>query len=73
MDALTTLDLLYIALTVFVSVIGVLLAILLYKVIQILAPIQDLTSKYYSVKSYVNQFNELPEVVRSKVMSFIGK
>ncbi|MDC0506031.1 hypothetical protein OAN96_00375 [Candidatus Gracilibacteria bacterium] len=73
MDALTTLDLLYIALTVFVSVIGVLLAILLYKVIKILSPVQDLTSKYYDVKGYVNQFNELPDMVKDKVMGFIGK
>lgn len=73
MEALTTLDMLYISLTAFVSVIGVLLAILLYKVIKILAPIQDLTSKYYNVKSYVNQFNELPDMVKDKVMGFIGK
>jgi len=70
---LTTLDILYIALTAFVSVIGVLLAILLYKVIKIITPIQDLTSKYYSVKGYMNQFNDLPDMVKHKIMGFIGK
>lgn len=73
MEALTTLDMLYIALTAFVSVIGVLLAILLYKIIKIITPVQDLTSKYYNVKGYVNQFNELPDIVKDKVMGFIGK
>ena len=70
---LTTLDILYISLTVFVSVLGVLLAILLYKIIKILAPIQDFTSKYYNVKKYMDQFNELPDILKDKVMRFIGK
>lgn len=73
MDALTTLDILYICLSIFVSVIWILFAILLYKVIKILAPIQDLTSKYYDVKWYINQFNEIPEIVKAKVLNMIGK
>lgn len=73
MDALTTLDILYICLSIFVSVIWILFAILLYKVIKILAPIQDLSSKYYDVKWYINQFNEIPEVIKRKVLNMIQK
>lgn len=73
MTGLTTLDMLYIALTVFVSVIWVLLSIVLFRLIAILGVIKEITDYYHTVKAYFSMYAKIPEIIKEKVFEVIWK
>ncbi|MDD3646366.1 MAG: hypothetical protein PHH06_03065 [Candidatus Gracilibacteria bacterium] len=73
MQILTTLDLLFVVLTVFITIIGVLLVIALLRLIKILGVVQEITDYYYTVKKYVAMYSQIPELVKDKVLEIIGR
>lgn len=73
MQILTTLDLLYIVLTLFVSIIGILLTIALIRLIKILWVVQEITDYYYTVKKYIAMYSQIPEIIKDKVFEIIWK
>jgi len=72
MQALTTLDVLYIVLTIFTVIIGTLLAVVLYRVIKILWPITEMVWYYKQVKAYLSLYAQIPLIVKEKILEFIS-
>jgi len=70
---LTTLDILYIVLSIFTAIIWTLLAIVLYKVIKILWPITEISNHYYSFKSYIQAYSQVPELIKQKIFDLFSK
>jgi len=70
---LTTLDILYITLSIFTWIIGTLLAIVLFKVIKILWPIQEMAGYYNTVKSYIAMYAQIPAMVKEYVFELLTK
>lgn len=68
---LTTLDILYIALTAFVSVIWVLLSIVLFKLIKVLNVAVEITEYYFKIKSIFVAYSSIPQIIKEKVMSIL--
>lgn len=73
MQILTTLDLLFVVLTVFITIIWVLLVIALLRLIKILGVVQEITDYYYTVKKYVAMYSQIPELVKDKVLEIIWR
>ncbi len=69
---LTTLDILYITLSIFTAVIGTLLAVVLFKVIKILWPIEEMVGYYKMIKSYLSAYKQIPLMVREYIYEFIS-
>ena len=69
---LTTLDILYIALTCFVSVIGVLLAIVLFKLSKILSVVSEITGYYNTVKHALATYAKAPEKLKQKIKEVVN-
>lgn len=67
--SLTILELLYIVLIVFISVIWTLLAISLVKVIRILTVVDEITSYYTKIKSILSTYKNVPESIKDKIKS----
>lgn len=70
---LTTLDILYITLSIFTWIIGTLLAIVLFKVIKILWPIQEIVWYYETVKSYIAMYAQIPWMVKEYIFDLLTK
>jgi hypothetical protein len=70
---LTTLDILYITLSIFTWVIGTLLAIVLIKVIKILWPIQEIVWYYETVKWYISMYAQIPWMVKDYIFDLLTK
>ena len=73
MESLTSLDILYIVLSIFVSIIWTLLSIVLFKLIKILWPIVEVLSYYKKVRKYLNIYKKIPELIKEKALDFIWK
>ena len=69
---LTTLDILYITLSIFTAVIGTLLAVVLFKVIKILWPIEEMVGYYKTMKSYLSAYRQIPLMVREYIYEFVS-
>ncbi len=67
---LSTLDILYITLSLFVAVIGTLLAVVLYKVVKILGVVEEITSYYYTLKRGLKAYEQIPTIVLEKIQEF---
>ena len=72
MDSLTTLDILYIVLSIFTSIIGTLLIIVLYRIIKILGTVMEMLSYYNKFKAYLAWYSQIPMMVKDKVFDFLS-
>jgi len=70
---LTTLDILYITLSIFTWVIWTLLAIVLFKVIKILWPVQEMVSYYETVKWYIAMYAQVPWMIKEYIFDLLTK
>ncbi len=68
---LTPLDILYITLSIFAWIIWTLLAVVLFKVIKILWPIEEMVWYYNTFKSYISTYKQIPLIVKEYVFDFI--
>ncbi len=68
---LTPLDILYITLSIFTWIIWTLLAVVLFKVIKILWPIEEMVWYYNTFKSYISAYKQIPLIVKEYVFDFI--
>ena len=71
MVSLTTLDILYITLSIFTAVIWTLLAIVLFKVIKVLNPVLEIVDYYNQLKSYLASYKAIPSIIKEKVFEII--
>jgi len=71
MMTLTTLDILYITLSIFTAIIWTLLAIVLFKVIKILNPVLEIVEYYKQFKAYLASYRAIPIIVREKVFEIV--
>jgi len=68
---LTPLDILYITLSIFTWIIWTLLAVVLFKVIKILWPIEEMVWYYNTFKSYLSVYKQIPLIVKDYIFDFI--
>ena len=71
MITLTTLDILYIVLSIFTAIIGTLLAIVLFRVIKILWPVMEMIGYYNQVKEYLAMYAKIPGMIKEKIFEII--
>ncbi len=71
MITLTTLDILYIVLSIFTAIIGTLLAIVLFRVIKILTPVLEIVDYYNQFKSYIASYKAIPGIIKEKIFDII--
>lgn len=71
MEALTTLDILYIALTSFTAIIGTLLTIVLIRVIKILGPVMEIVGFYNKIKQVLWAYAQIPDMIKDKVKDVV--
>ena len=71
MITLTTLDILYIVLSLFTVIVWTLLTIILFKVIKILNPILEMVDYYNQFKSYIASYKAIPTIIKEKVFEII--
>lgn len=64
---LTILEILYIVLIMFTSIIWTLLAIVLVKVLKILGPVTEVVEMYNKVKQMFKAYANIPEAIKEKV------
>ncbi len=68
---LTILEVLYIILIIFSSVIWTLLVLVLIKVLKILEPITEIVSTYDKVKNIFKAYANIPDMIKEKTKEFI--
>ncbi len=69
---LTSLDILYIVLSIFVSIIWTLLWVFLFRLIKILWPVLEIVSYYKKVKEYLSSYSQVPEMVKNKIFEILS-
>ena len=72
MEALTTLDILYIVLSIFTAIIWTLLTIVLVNLIKILWPVAEIFSYYKKIKQYLSAYREVPDMVKEKMFDLFS-
>ena len=65
--ALTTLELLYIVLIMFSSIIWTLLILILIRVIKILWPVMEVVDIYNKIKKTLKAYSSIPDIIKEKV------
>ena len=70
---LTILELLYIVLIIFWSVIWTLLILVLIKVLKILGPIMELLELYNKMKTIFKAYANIPDMIKKKVSETLNK
>lgn len=73
MISLTILELLYLVLIFFVTIVGTLLIMILLRLLKILGPITEIADVYYKIKSALSSYAMIPELIKEKIMSIISK
>lgn len=73
MITLTTLDILYITLSIFTAIVWTLLAIVLFRVIKILGPVMEILEYYEKVKSYLSMYSQIPTIIKEKIFEIFSK
>lgn len=68
---LTILEILYIVLIIFSSIIGTLLVLILVKVLKILWPITELVDIYNKIKNIFKMYASIPDMIKEKVKESI--
>lgn len=64
---LTILEILYIVLIIFSSIIGTLLVLVLIKVLKILWPVTELVDIYNKIKNIFKMYASIPDMIKEKV------
>ena len=64
---LTILEILYIVLIMFTSIIWTLLVIVLIRLLKILGPITEVVEMYNKVKQFFKAYASIPETIKEKV------
>ena len=71
---LTILEILYIVLIIFTSIIWTLLTIVLVRVLKILWPITEIVGIYEKIKGLFSTYANIPDLIKEKVKEkFLGK
>ncbi len=70
---LTTLDILYITLSIFTSIVWVLLTIALFRLIKILWVVNETMEYVKKVNYLLSIWEQIPSIVIEKIKSIIGK
>jgi uncharacterized membrane protein len=70
---LTILEILYIVLIMFTSIVGTLLIIALLRVIKILWPITEIADFYNKIKQILSAYKQIPELFKEKVQEVLAK
>lgn len=70
---LTILEILYIVLIVFSSIIGTLIIIALIRLIKILGPIVEIANFYNKIKWIFAYYSHIPEIVKESLKEKFGK
>ncbi len=70
---LTILEILYIVLIMFWSIIWTLLIIVLMKIIKILGPIMEVVELYNKIKQIFSAYANIPDIIKSKVSDTLNK
>ncbi len=73
MVTLTIIEILYLVLIVFSSIIWTLLIVVLIRVLKILWPIMEVVEMYNKVKSIIQAYANIPEMIKSKVSETLNK
>lgn len=68
---LTILELLYIVLIIFASIIWTLLVIILLRVIKVLWPLVEIADFYNKIKKIFSYYAQIPEMLKEKVSEII--
>lgn len=64
---LTILEILYIVLIIFTSIIWTLLTVVLIRVLKILWPITEVVEVYNKVKTILKAYSSIPDLIKEKV------
>lgn len=64
---LTTLEILYIVLIMFSSIIWTLLILILLRVMRILWPVMEVVDVYNKIKNILKAYSSIPEIIKEKV------
>ena len=70
---LQVLDILYITLIVFTTIIGTLLTIVLLRLLKVLWMATEIVDYYNKIKQIFSAYQKIPEMVKQKVKEFISK
>jgi len=70
---LTILEILYIVLIMFSSIIGTLLILVLIRVLKILWPVMEVVELYNKIKSMFQAYANIPNIIKSKVSETLNK
>lgn len=70
---LTILEILYIVLIIFSSIIWTLLILVLIKVIKILWPIVEIVGFYNKIKAIFANYDKIPEIIKESIKEKFGK
>ncbi|MDD2908116.1 MAG: hypothetical protein PHH98_05785 [Candidatus Gracilibacteria bacterium] len=70
---LTILEVLYIVLIVFSSIIGTLLVLVLIRVLKILGPVMELLEIYNKIKSIFAAYASIPDKIKDFAKDYINK
>ncbi len=68
---LTTLDILYIVLSLFTVIIWTLISIVLFKFIKILKPVLEIVNYYDTFKIYLEWYKSIPAIIKEKMFDII--
>lgn len=70
---LSPLDLLYIVLIIFTTIIGTLVIITLLRIIKILWPLTEIADFYNKIKQVLAAYKQIPEIIKEKVKETLWK
>ena len=70
---LTILQLLYIVLIMFTSIIWTLLVLVLIRVLKILGPVMEVVEMYNKVKTILKAYANIPDMIKQKVSETLNK
>jgi len=70
---LSTLDILYIVLSIFTSIVWTLLIVALYRLIKILWVVNELMTYVQKVNNMLSMWEQIPNIILEKIKSIIWK
>lgn len=70
---LTILEILYIVLIMFWSIIWTLLILVLIRVLKILWPVMDMVEFYNKIKQIISAYSSIPDMIKKKVSDTLNK
>lgn len=70
---LSTLDILYIVLSIFTSIVWTLLIVALFRLIKILWVVNELMTYVQKVNNMLSMWEQIPNIILEKIKQIIGK